>query len=371
MTTELPVAAVSSGDAGGADAGAGGGGVAWSLARGVMSLAVPVFPGEPRPFGPRPVSEVAMNLAVSTGLCCAAGYCLTRRSSLLLRVASRFTPSLRDEVWEEGVVPASSGGGGGGDEASSAASSSAAANGGRASTAVSPQDGDAEAGTKPARRMPPKRNAPELLFIMVHNSTVAFMALVAWFLGSPELALFAFNLEVAYEIYDTLSLGLKRLEPETLIHHVVSPICILCSTQTDVDFRVLCHLCFCIDISGAILGYSKFLLRFAHLSSVQIYRNLVVVYGLLRVLFPFIDTAIIVQKTIASRGGFFSMVTLVKVTAEGSHSPVILARTDWTQLYFWAIAVLDAFNLYFFCVIRGRARMSPQLVAHLERVGCY
>ena len=63
------------------------------------------------------------------------------------------------------------------------------------------------------------------------------------------------------------------MEPETLIHHLVSPICVLCSTQTDVDFRVLCQLCICIDASGAILGMSKFLLRFSHLSASNIYQQ--------------------------------------------------------------------------------------------------
>ena len=65
-----------------------------------------------------------------------------------------------------------------------------------------------------------------------------------------------------------------RMEPETLIHHLVSPICVLCSTQTDVDFRVLCQLCICIDASGAILGMCKFLLRFSHLSASNIYQQL-------------------------------------------------------------------------------------------------
>ena len=65
----------------------------------------------------------------------------------------------------------------------------------------------------------------------------------------------------------------RRMEPETLIHHLVSPICVLCSTQTDVDFRVLCQLCICIDLSGAILGMCKFLLRFSHLSASNIYKK--------------------------------------------------------------------------------------------------
>eukprot|EP00927_Polykrikos_kofoidii_P072311 TRINITY_DN68444_c0_g1_i1.p1 TRINITY_DN68444_c0_g1~~TRINITY_DN68444_c0_g1_i1.p1 ORF type:complete len:421 (+),score=53.85 TRINITY_DN68444_c0_g1_i1:136-1263(+) len=368
-----------------------GSSLAWTLARSAFTLAVPVFPGEPLPFGPRPVSEVAWSLAASTSLCCVAGYCLTRRSSIMLRVASRFTPSLRDEVWEEDIGTASGSEAyppmtqappGDGfepypvasmDEAMATSSSAMPTAVGKGLVAVCPEDGDAEAAEKPVpvKRRPPKRTAPELLFIVVHNGAVSILAIMAWFFRWPSLALFAFNLEVAYEIFDSYTLGMQRLEPETLIHHIVSPICILCSTQTDVDFRVLCHLCICIDASGALLGYSKFLLRFAHLSSVMIYRRLLVVYGVMRVALPFIDTAIIVRKTIASRGGFFGMVTLVKVASDGTHQPMMYTKTDWTQLYFWAIAVLDAFNLYFFCVIRSRARMSPQLVAHFERIGCF
>merc|ERR1712032_871652 len=191
-----------------------------------------------------------------------------------------------------------------------------------------------------------KRTATELLFIVVHNGAVAGMAALAWVLMSPKLALYAFCLEVAYEIFDTFSLGLSRLEPETLIHHIVSPICILCSTQTEVDFRVLCHLCICIDVSGAILGYSKFLLRYAHESSTRIYQNLLWVYAALRVVGPLIDTVIIVTTEVRTRGGLF-------VLGQYSDGDGSLAKTDRTQLYFWAMAVLNSFNFYFFCVIRA------------------
>ena len=42
------------------------------------------------------------------------------------------------------------------------------------------------------------------------------------------------------------------------------------------------------------------------------------------------------------------------------------ARTDWTQLYFWSMAVMNAFNAYFFLVIRSRARLPAHLVAKYE-----
>ena len=72
--------------------------------------------------------------------------------------------------------------------------------------------------------------------------------------------------------YAPKSMNSARMEPETLIHHLVSPICILCATQTDVDYRLLCQLSLCIDLSGAVLGLSKFFLRFSHLSAKRIYQ---------------------------------------------------------------------------------------------------
>uniref|UniRef100_A0A7S1RDS0 TLC domain-containing protein n=1 Tax=Alexandrium catenella TaxID=2925 RepID=A0A7S1RDS0_ALECA len=214
-----------------------------------------------------------------------------------------------------------------------------------------------------------KRRATELLFIVVHNGAVSFLAALAWAVGSPSLALYAFSLEVGYEVFDTYSLRLRRLEPETLIHHVVSPICILCSTQTQVDYRVLCHLCICIDVSGAVLGYSKFLLHYAHVSASRVYRRLMWIYGLLRVVLTLIDTTIIIREEIIARGGLFVVSSIID--EEGKY--MALAKTDWTQLYFWAIAVLNAFNVYFFCVIRARAQLPPHIVANYEArmAGCH
>jgi len=280
----------------------------------------PVFPGEPKKFGPRPATEVAVSLVVTTAICSYAGYHLTR-STTLLRLLGRFRPQLRDEAWIE--------------------------------------DLESKGGTGAHR----KRSAAELLFIALHNGTVALMAAAAWLIGSPTLALHAFSLEVGYEIFDTFNLGPARLEPETLIHHIVAPICIICSTQTDVDFRVLCHLCICIDFSGAVLGYCKFLLRFAHVSSAQVYRRLGYVHGLMRVFLPLVDTVIIVRNSIVARGGFFRWNSL---DLESSSHRAMWAQTDWTQLYFWAMAVLNAFNAYFWCVIRARAKLPQHILAQFE-----
>merc|ERR1712217_422138 len=111
-----------------------------------------------------------------------------------------------------------------------------------------------------------------------------------------------------------------------------------------------------------MLGYAKFLLRYAHVSSSQVYRNLMWVYAALRVVGPLIDTAIIVTIEVRTRGSIFAL----HVTDDDK----FFAKTDWTQLYFWAMAVLNTFNFYFFWVIRARARLPPHVCSNLERMGC-
>jgi len=317
------------------------------MVQGALTLVAPVFPGEPMPFGPTPFGEVAVVAALGAGICALAGVALTHNrqgGAMLIRAAARFHGGeLRDEVWAE-IEP----------EVEDRGSA----------------DGSLEeAKPRYGNRAVKKRTGPELLFIVVHNGSVSVVAALAWLFGSRSLALFAFCMEVGYEFFDTYSLGSKRLEPETLIHHLVSPICILCSTQTEVDFRVLCHLCICIDLSGAILGYSKFLLRYAHISSTQVYARLVWIHGLLRVAGPFIDTGIIMYKEVQTHGGISRLGQALASSSGGFDSATI--RSDMTQLYFWAMAVLDAFNLYFFFVIRQRAGMPRHMTDTLEWTGCH
>ena len=45
---------------------------------------------------------------------------------------------------------------------------------------------------------------------MVHNSAVASLAAWAWLLHWPTLALYAFSLEIGYEVFDSFSLGFQR-----------------------------------------------------------------------------------------------------------------------------------------------------------------
>ncbi|CAK0795773.1 unnamed protein product [Prorocentrum cordatum] len=86
-------------------------GAAWLLARGLLSLAVPVFPaGSEVPFGPVPLQDVLLSLAVATAVCSAAGYYLTRcRALLRLRELLPRHADLRDEAFEDGAHLAAAG----------------------------------------------------------------------------------------------------------------------------------------------------------------------------------------------------------------------------------------------------------------------
>merc|ERR1711865_1271671 len=99
------------------------------------------------------------------------------------------------------------------------------------------------------------------------------------------------------------------------------------------------------------------------MGSTQIYRRLVLPYALTRIVMPLGDSALIVWNVVEDRGGMFNLVT--KHTVDGE--PISHIQTDWTQLYFWAMAVLNAFNAYFFMVIRQRARMPPHVAAAYDR----
>ena len=114
-----------------------------------------------------------------------------------------------------------------------------------------------------------KRTTSELRFIVFHNFTVCIFSLIATLLSTSRhryfavhLAFSAFSLEIAYELFDLLALGSRQaLDPETMIHHIASPLCILFSIGTTVDVRVLCHLMICIDASGALLALIRLQMR--------------------------------------------------------------------------------------------------------------
>eukprot|EP00913_Durusdinium_trenchii_P007541 g7086.t1 len=131
-----------------------------------------------------------------TLICSASGYFLTRSAPLLLtRLLLRLRPGLelRDEVWEEKLqvlrllflqeaLPGKE---------------------------VLLGEEAAEEGNARKRQIR-KRTGAELLFIVVHNSAVASLAMLAWAFGWPSLALHAFCLEIGYEVFDSFSLGFQR-----------------------------------------------------------------------------------------------------------------------------------------------------------------
>lgn len=262
---------------------------------GLIALVVPVFP-EHVAFGPWTIWDVAYVVVITNALCLSFGFGLTR--SVIPQLLRSYDPKLWEQIE---VIDREKGGIG------------------------------------------KNRTAAELLFIPLHNGFVSLASALAWIIGSRRMALYVFCLEVAYEVFDSICLGPKRLEPETVIHHLVSPICILCSTQTEVDFRVLCHLAICIDLSGALLGFGKFLLRYTHVPAALIYRRLTYVYVFLRVVLPLIDTVIIMACELTKR-----------------------PMSDWLQLYFWAIAVMDTFNCYFCWVLWNRAKAPNYILNQVE-----
>mmetsp|Transcript_45752 Transcript_45752/g.83805 ORF Transcript_45752/g.83805 Transcript_45752/m.83805 type:complete len:311 (-) Transcript_45752:14-946(-) len=300
--------------------------VVYEFFRGLLTLAVPIFAGDAIPFGPWRFHQVAPVLICAVALCGLAQRLLVHSGLLLRLLAPHITAKLQVDLRDDAWLP---------------------------TPPLPPADKPL-----PSHR---RRTASELLFIVFHNGLVVIGSMLAWLFGSPCLGLCTFCFEIAYEVCDAYSLGLARLEPETLLHHLVAPICIFCSMSTKIDVRVLCHLSICIDASGAILGFSKFLLQYAHVSAGMVYRRLLYIYVVLRVVLPFIDTGIIVQDCLVANGGF------LRIKTYGDASMPMLQHDDWMQLYFWAMAVMDAFNAYFCWVIWVRAGKSGASLVHLQR----
>ncbi len=108
------------------------------------------------------------------------------------------------------------------------------------------------------------RTTTELYFIVLHNSLGCLFAALAWFFLSRRLALMTFCYEIGYQLFDGVALYRRygKLDPETFLHHTFSPMCILFSTQTTIDMRVLCHLSLCIHISGVCMTVGKIKIRY-------------------------------------------------------------------------------------------------------------
>ena len=58
---------------------------------------------------------------------------------------------------------------------------------------------------------------------MLHHALVSPAAVSAWVAASPRVALYAFMLEISFSVVDAV--WMWPLDPETLVHHSVSPMC--------------------------------------------------------------------------------------------------------------------------------------------------
>eukprot|EP00397_Hematodinium_sp_SG-2012_P046417 GEMP01052435.1.p1 GENE.GEMP01052435.1~~GEMP01052435.1.p1 ORF type:complete len:253 (-),score=36.96 GEMP01052435.1:713-1471(-) len=187
------------------------------------------------------------------------------------------------------------------------------------------------------------RSGAELLFIVLHNGLVALMSLVGFFFGSPQFALYTFCIEIGYEVFDSIALR-HRLDPETVMHHMLSPMVMFFSMQTTVDVRVLLILCFGIDFSGAVLGLGKYILRYHRPKNPQrIYQIFSYVYFPCRIVIPGIATPLICMNLYHKE-----------------------KWPSWSQNYVWAIFVLNALNVYFFVLICNRAKTANVHIQQLE-----
>lgn len=120
-----------------------------------------------------------------------------------------------------------------------------------------------------------------------------------------------------------------RVDHETVIHHLCAPLCILFSTQTSVDFRILCHLLVCIDLSGAALALARISMRTGRYKIATVYRKIFPLYLYFRILGPYFDTLLILHNMFAIPGNL----------------------QTWTQLYFLCMMACNVLNGYFCTII--------------------
>lgn len=176
-----------------------------------------------------------------------------------------------------------------------------------------------------------------LAFIVLHNSIVTLLSALAAALQSPTMALHVFMLEVAYHIFDAAVMALaNRLDHTTVFHHTLAPIAIFCSTRTQVDFRVLCHLMVLIDASGAAIAMGKLNMRFGGSRS-HTYKVMAVLYVATRVVGAIVDTILIVASLLREK------------RLEG-----------FAQHYIQVMLLLNVLNGYFAHVLVTRAFLAPK-----------
>lgn len=191
------------------------------------------------------------------------------------------------------------------------------------------------------------RTDVELWYIIYHNLFASFIGGVAWFTLSRSLALICFAFEISYEVWDSYLLysRFKKIDPETLLHHVMAPISIILSTQTTVDFRILLHAGICIDLSGAVMAYAKIYMRrllsprsvkeaksssslLSPRSVKEVYRILFFIFIPLRIVLPYFDTVLVLHN-------YF-----VESSRRGE-------PYAWSQLWFLSFMAQNCLNGYF------------------------
>lgn len=183
----------------------------------------------------------------------------------------------------------------------------------------------------------------ELLFIVLHNGLVASFSVVCFLVRSPRLAMYIFCFEIGHEVFDALAVN-RRLDPETILHHVFAPLVMFASMQTTVDVRVLCTLCFGVDFSGACLGYMKYILRYQRPQNPQrLYRLMSYIYVPCRVIIPWACSLLI----------WWDLYHMDPIPS-------------WSQNYAWAMCLLNALNFYFCIVIISRSRSANNRIHYLE-----
>ena len=188
---------------------------------------------------------------------------------------------------------------------------------------------------------PGHRGSHNLAFIVLHNGCVATLSLVAGVMGSRQLALLAFALEIGYECADILLMR-NNLDSTTIIHHIASPVVIICSCFTNIDVRVLCQLCFCIDASGCVLSACKLWMRFGTTPRVDVYRTLTVSYLLLRIFGAYGNTAMILY-------GIFKQFGIM--------------MPEWMRAYLLGMMMLNVLNGYYGYIMLERSFLTPQLLS--------
>lgn len=104
-----------------------------------------------------------------------------------------------------------------------------------------------------------RRTISEDLFIFISSTLSAVLVISSLTTARQLPALTAFAIEISVCIFEVMYLSRKkRLSVESMVHHVCTPVAILCSlTRSGVDFRILAQLSLVTSLSNIIISGSK------------------------------------------------------------------------------------------------------------------